>query len=61
MTTSSGIRQSGTEATIVLRKYLDALTTGDLDAIADSFAEDATWSIHGTLPLSEIRHGRQRS
>jgi len=58
MTISSGIRQPGTEATIVLRKYLDALTSGDLDAIADSFAEDATWSVHGTLPLSGTRHGR---
>ena len=58
MTTSSGIRQPGTEATIVLRKYLDALAAGDLDTIADSFAEDATWSIHGTLPLSGTRHGR---
>ena len=42
----------------MLRKYLDALTAGDLDAIADSFAEDATWSIHGTLPVSGTRHGR---
>ena len=37
MTASYGIRQPGAEATIVLHKYLDALTADDLDAIADSF------------------------
>lgn len=47
-----------TEAKAVLSRYLDALTAGDLDAIADSFAEDATWSVHGTMPVSGIRQGR---
>jgi uncharacterized protein (TIGR02246 family) len=42
----------------VLRSYLDALLAGDLDRIADSFAEDATWSLHGTLPLAGVRRGR---
>ena len=47
-----------TAAERVLRAYLDALTAGDLDAIADSFAEDATWTLHGTLPLAGTRRGR---
>jgi ketosteroid isomerase-like protein len=41
-----------------LRSYLDALLAGDLDRIAASFAEDATWSLHGTLPLAGVRRGR---
>jgi hypothetical protein len=48
MTASSRIREPGTEATMVLRRYLDALTAGDLDAIVGSFVEDATWLTHGT-------------
>lgn len=42
----------------VLEAYLTALTAGDLDAIADSFTEDATWMLHGTMPLSGTKHGR---
>jgi uncharacterized protein len=42
----------------VLEAYLEALSAGDLDAIADSFAEDATWTLHGTLPLSGTKRGR---
>jgi uncharacterized protein len=48
----------GAGARAVLRAYLDALTAGALDAIAASFAEDATWSLHGNLPLSGTRRGR---
>lgn len=47
-----------TPAERVLRAYLDALTAGDLDAIAASFADDATWTLHGTLPLAGTRRGR---
>ncbi|HEU5007437.1 MAG TPA: nuclear transport factor 2 family protein [Jatrophihabitantaceae bacterium] len=46
------------ESRAVLQSYLDALVAGDLDRIADSFTEDATWSLHGTLPLSGVRRGR---
>jgi ketosteroid isomerase-like protein len=46
------------ESRAVLLAYLDALTGGDLRAIADNFTEDATWSLHGSLPLSGTRHGR---
>ncbi len=48
----------GAGAKAVLCAYLDALTAGDLDAIADSFTDDATWSLHGTLPLAGTRRGR---
>ncbi|MGI8881442.1 MAG: nuclear transport factor 2 family protein [Jatrophihabitans sp.] len=44
----------------VLKAYLAALTAGDLDAIARSFARDATWTLHGTLPLAGTRVGRDR-
>ena len=43
----------------VLEAYLDALTAGDLPAIADSFAEDATWTLHGRLPLAGTKRGRE--
>lgn len=42
----------------VLATYLDALVDGDLATIADSFSEDATWWLHGDLPLSGTKHGR---
>ena len=58
MTISAGTGHLETEAKAVLRRYLDALTAGDLAAIAGSFAEDATWSIHGTMPLSGTKQGR---
>lgn len=43
----------------VLRRYLDALVGGDIATIADSFAENATWSMHGDLPVSGTHHGRE--
>jgi uncharacterized protein len=45
-------------ARAVLQDYLDALTAGDLESIADSFAVDATWWLHGDLPLSGTKAGR---
>jgi uncharacterized protein len=42
----------------VLQRYLDALVAGDLPTITDSFAEDATWSLHGDLPMSGTKRGR---
>lgn len=44
----------------VLQRYLDALVAGDIDAISASFATDATWSLHGDLPLSGVRRGREQ-
>jgi len=48
-----------TDSRAVLQSYLDALVAGDLGRIADSFTEDATWSLHGTLPLAGVRRGRR--
>jgi len=50
---------TASDSRAVLQSYLDALVAGDLDRIADSFAEDATWSLHGTLPLAGVRRGRE--
>jgi uncharacterized protein len=61
VTSQPGSRDPGASqpgARKVLQDYLDALTAGDLDAIAASFAPDATWSLHGTLPLSGTKTGR---
>ena len=48
-----------TDARHVLQSYLDALVAGDLDQIAESFTEDATWSLHGSLPLAGVHRGRR--
>jgi uncharacterized protein (TIGR02246 family) len=52
------VNASDATARAVLTRYLDALVAGDLEAIGASFAEDATWTIHGALPLSGVRRGR---
>jgi uncharacterized protein (TIGR02246 family) len=44
----------------VVRRYLDALVAGDLDAVRDSFAEDAVWTIHGDLPIAGPWRGRDQ-
>jgi uncharacterized protein len=57
--TPTGERTTATdEARSVLQAYLRALTTGDVVAIAGFFAPDATWSLHGDLPLSGVKRGR---
>lgn len=43
---------TSTDTTTALRGYLDALIGGDLDRIRAYFAPDATWTIHGSLPLA---------
>jgi uncharacterized protein len=43
----------------VLTDYLGALVAGDVDRIAASFAPEATWTLHGTLPLAGVRRGRE--
>jgi ketosteroid isomerase-like protein len=40
-----------------LHDYLDALLSGDLNRIRAYFAPDATWRIHGTLPLAGLYDG----
>jgi ketosteroid isomerase-like protein len=44
----------------VVQRYLDALIAGDIETIRDSFAEDATWTIYGDLPIAGPWHGRDR-
>lgn len=58
MTSPTAPSASGTEARMVLQEYLDRLISGDLAVIGKSFAEDATWSVHGTMPLSGAKRGR---
>ena len=40
-----------------LRSYLDSLLTGDLGRIRTHFAADATWTLHGTLPIAGTHTG----
>lgn len=42
----------------VLSDYLDALVAGDVVRIAGQFAADATWWIHGSLPVAGVKRGR---
>ncbi len=42
----------------VIQRYLDALVAGDIGTIRDSFAEDATWTIYGDLPIVGPWNGR---
>lgn len=42
----------------VVERYVTAIATGDLPTAAASFAEDATWSYPGDLPLSRVWRGR---
>jgi uncharacterized protein len=44
----------------VVQRYLDALVDGDIATIRDSFAEDASWTIHGELPIAGPWQGRDR-
>lgn len=51
-------REHPADPRTVLEAYLEALVAGDLNRIRASFSPDATWSMHGTLPLSGQRTGR---
>jgi ketosteroid isomerase-like protein len=42
----------------VVIRYVNAVAEGDLEVIRDSFAEDATWTYPGDLPLSRVWTGR---
>jgi uncharacterized protein len=59
MTVGQHHEAAGTPPELVLRTYLAALTAGDVTAIAETFAEDARWVLHGTLPLAGTRYGRE--
>jgi ketosteroid isomerase-like protein len=42
----------------VVQRYLDALVAGDLEAVRDSFALDAVWTLHADLPIAGPWRGR---
>ncbi|GAA1263944.1 hypothetical protein GCM10009665_61800 [Kitasatospora nipponensis] len=46
------------DPTAVVVRYVEAVAAGDLAVMADSFAEDATWSYPGDLPLTRVWQGR---
>lgn len=47
------------DAKTVLTKYVAAVEAGDADAIRASFADDATWTLAGELPISGTWSGRE--
>ena len=47
-----------TPAKSVLTAYVAAVEAGDADALRDSFAPDATWTLAGELPISGTWKGR---
>jgi len=46
------------DAKSVLQRYVAAVEGGDEDTIRDSFAETATWTLAGELPISGTWEGR---
>ena len=46
------------DAKSVLRRYVAAVEAADGDTIHDSFAETATWTLAGELPISGTWKGR---
>lgn len=44
----------------VVRAYLEVGSRGDADALNDLFAEDATWTLIGDLPISGTWRGRRQ-
>jgi uncharacterized protein (TIGR02246 family) len=47
-----------TDGKTVIERYVAALNAGDSAAVADSFAEDAVWTLDGDLPISGTWEGR---
>lgn len=48
-----------TDSKSVLHRYVAAIQAGDTDVIRESFAEDASWTLHaGGLPTSGTWTGR---
>jgi uncharacterized protein (TIGR02246 family) len=47
------------DAKAVLTAYVSAVEAGDAEAIRASFAEDATWTLAGELPISGAWVGRE--
>lgn len=47
------------DAKTVLTEYVAAVEAGDREAIASRFADDATWTLAGELPVSGTWIGRE--
>jgi uncharacterized protein (TIGR02246 family) len=47
-----------TDSRTVVARYVEAVEAGDEQTILDSFAEDATWTLAGDLPVSGVWRGR---
>ena len=47
------------DAKAILSRYVEAVEVGDAETIADSFAETATWTLAGELPISGTWEGRE--
>jgi ketosteroid isomerase-like protein len=43
----------------VVSAYIDAIAAGETDRLPEMFAEDATWTLIGDLPMSGTWHGRK--
>lgn len=48
------------EAAETVRRYIDAANQGDAATIADSFTDDATFTIWGDMPVSGTAMGKQQ-
>ncbi|WP_207939063.1 alpha/beta fold hydrolase [Actinomadura darangshiensis] len=48
----------GQDPASVVTRYVEAVANGDLDTITASFADDATWTYPGDLPLTGVWKGR---
>jgi uncharacterized protein (TIGR02246 family) len=49
---------AASDAKSVVVRYVEAVRDGDVAAMRDSFAEDATWQFPGSLPISGRWEGR---
>jgi uncharacterized protein (TIGR02246 family) len=58
MTTTTTATTTATDPKTVVVRYVEAVRDGDAQAIAASFAEDATWLYPGSLPISRLWEGR---
>jgi uncharacterized protein len=48
-----------TDSKAVAQRYVTAAAAGDNQAIRELFAEDATWTLTGPLPISGVWTGRE--
>ena len=48
---------SAEENAALLRRYLEALSQGDMDTVREAFAEDAVWHLPGKSPLAGNHKG----